>query len=163
MRKALALGPFQRLVQVRSLVGEYRDNLVQIAVGGGPGDAVITGQCVRGGAVAEPPQAQHPLPKAGQRPAVAGCTAAPPLGPQQLRNEQHQFPRAVKRGTIADHVEPSGEEELVVRPLLIDLQVRRLCHNHLLTSGPGCPAGVSGGAGGCAGTRACITRAIEDR
>src|SRR5205823_4238578 len=43
------------------------------------------------------------------------------LGPQQLRNEQHQFPGDVKRGTIADHVEPSGEEDLVVRPLLVGL------------------------------------------
>ena len=63
MGQALALGPPQRLVQVRSLAGEYRDHFVHIPVGGGPGDAVVAGQCLGSGAVAEPPQAQHRLPK----------------------------------------------------------------------------------------------------
>jgi hypothetical protein len=117
----LVFGAFQGLVQVRGLAGEDLDDLVQVPAGGGPGDAVITGQCVQGGAVAEPPQAQHRFPEAGQRPAAPRCATAAPLGPQQLRSEQHQFPGDVKRGTIADHVEPSGEEDLVVRPLLVGL------------------------------------------
>ena len=65
--------------------------------------------------------AQHRLPEAGQRPAAPRGAAAAPLGQQQLRDELHQFPGDVKRGTIGDHVEPSAEVDLVVRPLLLGL------------------------------------------
>ena len=108
--KALVPGPLQRLAQFRGLLGEHRNHLVQVAVSGGPRDAVITGQRVRGGAVAEPAHAQHRLPKAGQRPAPARGAAPPALLGQQLRDELHQFPGDVKRGTIGDHVEPSAED-----------------------------------------------------
>jgi len=57
---------------------------------------------------AGPPQPQHRLPEAGQRPAGFGGAAPPALGQQQLRNELRQFPWDVKRGTIGDHVEPSS-------------------------------------------------------
>jgi Prokaryotic E2 family E len=116
-------GPFQRFAQVRGLAGEDLDDLVQVPVGGGPRDAVIAGQGVRAGAVAEPAQHQHGLPEAGQRPAPRGCAAAAPLSGQQIRGELHQFPGDVERGTIGDHVEPSGEEDLVVRPLVVGLHV----------------------------------------
>ena len=121
VREPLVFGSFQRLVQVRSLLGEDGDHLVHIPVGGGPGDAVVTGQRPGAGAVAEPPHAQHGLPKAGQRPAAARGAAAATLGQQQFRGELHQFPGDVKRGTIGDHVEPSAEVDLVVRPLLLGL------------------------------------------
>ena len=121
MRKALAPGPLQRFAQVRSLVREHGDHLVHIPVAGGPRDAVIPGQRLGGGVVAEPAHTQHGLPKAGQRPAAARGAAPPALGEQQLRNEPDQFPGDVKRGTIGDHVEPSEEEDLVVRPLLLGL------------------------------------------
>jgi hypothetical protein len=62
---------------------------------------VVTAQRVVGGAVAEPAQPQHGLPETGQRPAATRCPAAVPLGKQQLRNELHQFPGDVKRGTMA--------------------------------------------------------------
>src|SRR5262249_10488696 len=88
-------------------------------------DAVIAGRGLRGGPVAEPPQAQHRLPEAGQRPAAPRGAAPPPLVRQQAGNEAHQFPRNVNRGTIGDHVEPSSESDLVVRPLLLGL------HAHL--------------------------------
>jgi hypothetical protein len=121
MRKALVFGPLQRFAQVRSLSGEHGDHLVQVTVGGGPRDAVIPGQRVSGGVAAEPAQTQHGLPKAGQRPAAARGAAPPALREQQLRDELHQFPGDVKRGTISDHVEPSSEGDLVVRPLLLGL------------------------------------------
>ena len=121
VREALVPGPFQRLAQLRGLFGEHRDDLVQVAVGGGPGDAVVAGQRIGGGAVAEPAQPQHRLPEAGQRPAAPRGAAAAPLGQQQLRGELRQFPGDVKRGTIGDHVEPSGRSDLVVRPLLLGL------------------------------------------
>ena len=108
MREALVLGPLQRLVQIWRLPGEHRDDLVQVPVGGGPRDAMVAGQRVGGGPVAEPAQPQHRLPEAGQRPAAARSAAAAPLGEQELRGELHQFPGNVERGTIGDHVEPSS-------------------------------------------------------
>src|SRR5262249_34336258 len=69
-----------------------------------------------GSAVAEPPQPQHGLPKAGQCPAAARGAAPPPLREQQHRKVLRQFPGNVERGTIADHMEPLlAEEDLVVR------------------------------------------------
>ena len=59
VRKPLVPGPFQRPAQVRGLIGQHRDDLVEVAVGGGPRDAVIAGQRIGGGPVAEPPQPQH--------------------------------------------------------------------------------------------------------
>jgi hypothetical protein len=56
MRQALVLGPLQRLMQVRGLFGQHGDDLVEIPVSGGSRDAVVTGQRISGGAVAEPPQ-----------------------------------------------------------------------------------------------------------
>ena len=117
MGQAGVSGPLQRLAQVRGLGREHLDDLVQVPVGGGPGDAVITGQRARAGAVAEPAQRQHRLPKAGQRPAARRCAAAPPLSGQQLRGELHQFPGDVKRGTMPDHVEPSGQKMIFWRDL----------------------------------------------
>ncbi len=112
MRIALGRGPLQRRAQLGGLVCEHRDDLVQVPVGGGPRDAVIAGERVRGGAIAEPPQPQHRLPKAGQHPASARGAAPLALGEQQLRNEPGQFPGDVKRGTIGDHAEPSVEGDL---------------------------------------------------
>ena len=108
VRKPLGPGPFQRRAQVRGLVGQHCDDLVQVAVGGGPRDAVAAGQRIRSGAVAEPAQSQDGLPEAGQRPAAPRGAAPPALGMQQLRGELDQFPWDVKRGTMDDHVEPSG-------------------------------------------------------
>src|SRR5690242_6395937 len=116
VREPLVFGAFQRLAQVRSLLCQDLDDLIHIPVAGGPGDAVVTGQRARAGAVAEPAQRQHGLPKAGQRPAAARGAAAVTLGQQQFGGELHQFPGDVKRGTIGDHVEPSAEVDLVVRP-----------------------------------------------
>jgi hypothetical protein len=82
VRESGVLGPFQRLAQLGGLFGQHDDDLIEVAVGGGPGDAVIAGQRLGGGAVAEPPQAQHRLPKTAQRPAAARSAAPPPLGEQ---------------------------------------------------------------------------------
>ena len=109
VRDSLALGPLQRLAQPGGLAGEHGDDLVQVAVGGGPRDAMVAGESIGGGAIAEPPHSQHGLPEAGQRPAAARGAAAVALGQQQLRNELGQFPGDVKRATIGDHVEPSVE------------------------------------------------------
>jgi hypothetical protein len=121
VREPLVFGPFQRLGQVRRLFCQHGDDLIEVAVGGSPGDAVVAGQRAGGGAVAEPPHTQHSLPKAGQRPAPARGTAPPALGGQQLCDELGQFPGDVKRGTIGDHVEPSAEGDLWRDLLLLGL------------------------------------------
>ena len=108
MREPLVAGPLQCLAQLWGLSGQYQDHLVQVAVGGGPRYPVVTGQRVRGGAVAEPAQPQHSLPKAGQRPAPARGAPPLPLLGKQCGDELHQFSGDVKRGTIGDHVEPPG-------------------------------------------------------
>jgi len=56
VREALVLGALQRLAQVRGLLCQDDDDFIEVAVGGGPRDAVVTGQRIGGGAVAEPPE-----------------------------------------------------------------------------------------------------------
>jgi hypothetical protein len=53
VRQAFLAGSFQGLAQIRSLAGPYRDYLVEIAVGSSPRDAMVTGQCIGGGPVAD--------------------------------------------------------------------------------------------------------------
>jgi hypothetical protein len=43
VRELLVPGPLQRLTQVRSLLGQDDDDLIEIAVGGGPRDAMVPG------------------------------------------------------------------------------------------------------------------------
>jgi len=50
----------QRLPQVRRLISQHHDHLVEVPVGGDPRDTVVTGQRIRGGPIAEPPQAPAP-------------------------------------------------------------------------------------------------------
>jgi hypothetical protein len=71
---------------------------------------MVAGQRLSTGPVAEPPQPQHRLPETSQRPVAPGRAAAAALGEQQLRNEPGPFSRDVKRGTIGDHMEPSGQK-----------------------------------------------------
>ncbi len=92
--EALVVGPLQRLRQVRGLLRQHDDYLIEIAVGGGPRDAMVVGQYIGGGAVMESPQAQQCLPKAGQRPAAARGAAPAPLREQRFRNQPDQFPGA---------------------------------------------------------------------
>ena len=109
VRQAFLAGLVQGLAQIGSLTGQDHDHLVEVAVGGSPRDAMVTGQCVGGGPVAEPAQPQHRLPEAGQRPAgPSGVPALPALGCQQPRGELSEFPRDVNRGTIGDHAGPSS-------------------------------------------------------
>ena len=80
VRQAVVLGPFQRVTQVQGLGGGHVDHLIPVPVGGGPGYPMVAGQRVGAGAVAELAQAQHRLPKAGQRPAPLRRVTAAPLG-----------------------------------------------------------------------------------
>jgi len=90
-------------------------------IGGGPRDAMVTGQRICARAVAEPSQPDNGLPEARQRPAATRGATPVSLREQQPGNEPHQFPGDVKPGTIGDHVEPPAEDDLVLRPLLLGL------------------------------------------
>lgn len=72
---AVGFGLAEHLVQVRCVLGEHRDDLVEVAVARCPGDAVVAGQCGDVDVLAEPTQAQHGLVKACQR--AAAATSAP--------------------------------------------------------------------------------------
>src|SRR5260221_14355940 len=72
-----------------SLTGEHADDRLEVAAGGGAGDAVITGEGVAGGGVATPSQHPHGLPEAGQPPAAA---RVPPLGPVSPRQRRAELP-----------------------------------------------------------------------
>lgn len=85
--------PVQRCGAGRGLRGEDGDDLVELAVGGGTGDPVITPARGDIGAVAEPAQAKHRLPVAGQGPAVGAGTAPAALGVEQPAHVLGQFTR----------------------------------------------------------------------
>jgi xanthine/CO dehydrogenase XdhC/CoxF family maturation factor len=97
---------------------EHGDDLIDVAVAGSAGDAVIAGQGGNVGVVAEPAQAQHRLTKAGQRPAVLAGTASTAFGVQQPAEVLGQFAGLVEHGTISNHGEPSGPDLIFANPVL---------------------------------------------
>jgi len=105
---ALLPGPLQGLVQVRCLGGEDIGALADIAVGSGPGDAVVAGELLGPGTVTEAAQDHDRLLTAGQRPAPGRGAPVPALGDQQAGDEAKQLHGHVKRGTIGDQVESPG-------------------------------------------------------
>jgi hypothetical protein len=122
MSESLVPGPLQSRAQAGRLRGEHRDDLVHIPVGSGPRDAVVAGQRIAGGAVAEPAQPRNGLPKAAQRPAAArGCGGGAAQRPAASRRT-----RPVPWGRQACHDRRSRgilqqKIDLVVRPLLLGL------------------------------------------
>lgn len=106
--EALIDGAPQDLVQVGCLIGQDVDDLVDVAVGGGAGDAVVAAEGGPVGAVAKPVQSHHRLRKAGQRPRTRAGAQSPAFGRQQLGEMVNQFLGNVERGTIGDHVGLSG-------------------------------------------------------
>ena len=54
MREPILAGSLQRVAQVRCLGRQHRDDLAEVAVGGGPGDAMIAGQRIGTGACGVP-------------------------------------------------------------------------------------------------------------
>jgi hypothetical protein len=81
--RAFGQGAGQGLRQLRGPGSQHSDHLVHVPVSSSPRDAMIGGQRPNGCAVAEPAQAQHRLPEAGQHPAPARSAPAAPLRGQQ--------------------------------------------------------------------------------
>lgn len=96
----------QDLVQLRCLAGEHVDVLVQVAVGGGLGEAVIAGQVGDPARVAEPAQDELGLSpgRAGPlgRPEIVG----PAMPVQQTGEEGQSFDRHVTDGRVGENVGP---------------------------------------------------------
>ena len=115
---AVVLGLLQGLVQVWCLGGEHVDDLVEIAVPGGPGDAVVTGQRGDVAAVAEPPQREHCLVEAGQRPAVAASAPGAAFGVQQAPDVLGKCSRHVEHGTMSNQGEPLHSDLIFANPVL---------------------------------------------
>ncbi|WP_165968641.1 hypothetical protein [Saccharopolyspora elongata] len=97
-------GVFERFVQVRGLIGEDVDDLVDIAVTSGAANVVVPGQFRDRGAVEEPPQPQNRLCERGQRPSPARGEAPPAFGGQQPREVAGEFVVDIERGSIGSHV-----------------------------------------------------------
>jgi hypothetical protein len=75
---------------------EHGDDLVHVPVSGGPRDAVVTGECPGADSSRNHPQTHHRLPKAGQRPAAAGCAAPSALGEQQFGKQTRPAPSSTQ-------------------------------------------------------------------
>ena len=88
---ALLPGSFQGLVQVRGLRGENLGALVDVAVRGGAGDAVVVAELLDPGAVAEPAQDQDRLLTSGQGPAAGRGAPQAAFGDQQAGDEAKQL------------------------------------------------------------------------
>lgn len=98
-------GLFEDLVQVGSLVGQYVDTFVDVAVAGGSGEVVVPGQSVDGGVIAKPPQDQDCLFATGQGAGACAGAAALVLGVQQDRKVPNGGLVHVEGGSRGNHME----------------------------------------------------------
>ena len=112
--RATSAGPSGYPLAARcSRAAQHDDDFIEVPVAREmPRSRASASGVVRSGTTAAPaPPAQSN--------SAPGCRMACRAGgvrEQQPRNERGQSPRDVERGTIADHVEPPGEADLVVRP-----------------------------------------------
>jgi hypothetical protein len=98
--------------QVRGVVGEHGQALVQIAVGGRCRDAVVPGQLDEPGPVDEPPQHEDCLLEGAQR---AGASTSPepfPVFVQQFRDVLGGLPTGIEHRGVGD----TGQR---VKPLML--------------------------------------------
>jgi hypothetical protein len=115
---ALGQSPLEGLAQLRGLRGQHLDDLIQVAVGGGLGQAEPGAQPRDAHLVPEPGQPEQRLPVAAQ---PAGVFPGPDLaaaGSQQPGNEHDQGNRNIESGTIGDHAEPFRGGWVLWRDLL---------------------------------------------
>ncbi|GLW13253.1 hypothetical protein Misp01_83810 [Microtetraspora sp. NBRC 13810] len=83
-------------------------SLVDVAVGGGPGDAVIAAEFGDVVLAAEPAQHHDRLPEGAQGSAVFGGAAQSAFIVQEAGDVLNECAGDVERGTMSNHVEPSG-------------------------------------------------------
>lgn len=100
-------------MQVRGLLGEDVDTLVQVAVAGGLRDTRVAGQAVHATSVAEPTQDHDRLPKRAQGTRSPRCTDPAAVSAEQLRQHLHDMARNVEHGNIGDQREAPGEQAVL--------------------------------------------------
>src|SRR3954449_11653668 len=110
VRPALLCDLVQRLVQVRSLGGQHRGDLIAVAVTRRPGDAEPGRERGHLLVLAEPDQPEQCLLPAAQRPGVAAGATTAAFAAQQAGEFVDQFAGDVEHGTIGDHVGSLGGE-----------------------------------------------------
>jgi hypothetical protein len=109
VRPALVAAVLQRLVQIRGLGLQHVDGLVEIAVGGGLGDAQAAADQRDVAALTEPHQREQGLLAAAQRPGAGAGTPGAAFVGEQPGQEGHQLAGHVEHGRIGDHVEPPSK------------------------------------------------------
>lgn len=105
---ALGLALVQDLVQIRGLVREDVNSLVEIAVAGGLGDPGGAGRAVHAAALVEPAQHHDRLAKRPQRTRALRCPQGPAVRGEQLRDELHDVTWDVEHGNIGGQRKASG-------------------------------------------------------
>ncbi len=111
--RIVGLGAVQSLLQVRGLSCEDVDPFGGVAVGRGAGDAVIAAELGDVAFAPEPPQHQDRLPERGQGAAPFGGAEPAALVVQQSGNVVNERAGDVERGTMSNHVEPSGRRDFL--------------------------------------------------
>jgi hypothetical protein len=106
IRHPVSLGLLQGVMQIWCLVGEHADDLIEVPVTRGTGDAVVPRQRGDPDILAEPTQPQRRLPKAGHCPAVLANTTLAAFDMQQAAEVLGKFAWHVEHGTIGNHGEP---------------------------------------------------------
>nr|WP_245765736.1 hypothetical protein [Nonomuraea jiangxiensis] len=106
--QSFGLGAVKGVGKIWCLICENLDSLVDVAVGGGPGDAVIAAKLGDVVPAAEPAQHHDRLPEGAQDPAVFRRAAPSAFFMQEAGDVLNECAGDVERGTMSNHVEPSG-------------------------------------------------------
>jgi hypothetical protein len=111
---------FQRGGQVGRMVGQDGQALVQVAVGGRRGDAVVPGELDEPGAVDEPAQHQHGRPEDAQGTCALAGAEPPTMVAQQHREMLGGLPADIEDsgvGNTGRHVKPLGRNLIFADPV----------------------------------------------
>jgi hypothetical protein len=112
-RQSLGFGAVESFGQIRRLSCENLDTLVDVAVGGGPGDAVVAAEFGHVALTAEPAHHHDRLPERAQDPAAVRGATQSAFFLQQAGDVLNECAGDVERGTMSNHVEPFGGWEFL--------------------------------------------------
>lgn len=104
----VGVGAVEGAGQIWCLSCENLDVFVDVAVGGGAGDAVAAVELADVALAVEPAQHHDRLPERGQGPAAGGGGAQAAFVVQEPGEVVNECTGDVERGTTSNHVEPSG-------------------------------------------------------
>lgn len=93
----------QDVGQVWRMVGNHVEGLVGVAVGTGPGQAVVTGQATDGCRITRPPSEHHRLAPAGRGTLPGTAVMGAAMGTKPRRDTAHDGFGQVEDGTVRQH------------------------------------------------------------